>query len=172
MLDIIKQRRSIRRFTDQAVSKEDRDNILKAALLSPTSRSLEPLEYIVVEDTSVIQEMVHCKSHSVGAFKSAPLAIAILGNPETADTWIEDASIATIAMQLQIEKLGLGSCWIQMRLRTAPNGKVSNDMLRDLLGYPEKLIALAVLAIGHKAEEHPPYTDNDCLWNKVHYGKY
>ncbi len=172
MLEILKKRRSVRKFTDKAISKEDIETILKAGLLSPTGMGNKHVEFIVIEDKASIENLVNFKAHSTRPFKTARLAIAILGNLDIAKTWIEDTALSAIYMQLQIEELGLGSTWIHLDERQTPDGRNSNLALREYLGYPENRKVLCVLAIGYKDEEIAPYTEADCDMTKVHYEKY
>lgn len=115
MLEILKNRRSIRKFTEEKVSKEDLEKILKAGLLAPSSMGKKPVEFIVVEDKEVISKLENCKKYGTLPLKTAPFVIAVIGDSQLSDVWVEDASIVSILIQLEVEKLGLGSTWIQMR---------------------------------------------------------
>ncbi len=172
MLELLKTRRSIRKFTTEPITKEDIDKILKAGLLAPSGKNLKSAEFIVIENTETINDIAKCKQHGAGPLIGSTLAIVILADTAKSDLWVEDASIATTLMQLEIEKLGLGSCWIHMRLRKDENNVESDTLLRNLLDYPKNLSALCVLAIGHKAETVKPYTDEHYDFSKVHYEKF
>ena len=100
--------------------------------------------------------------------KTAPLVICILADSELSDVWVEDASIVSILMQLEVEKLGLGSTWIQIRNRECSEGD-SQEAVRKVLSIPKKYGVLSLIAIGHKNEEKKPYTDEDLNFEKVHY---
>ena len=117
MINLLKNRRSIRKFTDEAVSKEDLQKILKAGLLSPSSMGKNPVEFIVIQDKEIIAKLEECKKFGTVPLKTAPLVICILADSELSDVWVEDASIVSILIQLEVEKLGLGSTWIQIRNR-------------------------------------------------------
>ena len=117
MIDLLKNRRSIRKFTYEKVSKEDLEKILKSALLAPSSMGKKPIELIVVEDKDTIAKLETCKKFGTLPLKTAPLAIVVIGDSDLSDVWVEDASIVSTLIQLEAEKLGLGSTWIQMRRR-------------------------------------------------------
>ncbi len=172
MLELIKNRRSIRRFTDEKISEEDKMSILKAGLLAPAGRGVKTVRFIVVEDAEKIKDLVNCKAHSTSPFLSATLAIIVLADSQKTDTWIEEASIATTFMQLEITNLGLGSTWIQMRNRTNKENENSIDALRARYNFPQNLEPLCVLAIGHKNENIDPYTDADCNLSMIHQEKF
>ena len=88
------------------------------------------------------------------------------------DVWIEDASVASILIQLQAEDLGLGSCWIQVRERYVATGMPSDEYVRAILGLPLQLQVLSIIAIGHKGMERKPFNEEHLQWEKVHINKY
>ena len=171
MLELLKNRRSIRKFTDEKISKEDLDKILKVGLLAPSSMGKKPVEVIVVEDKKTILKLETCKKHGTLPLKTAPLVIAVIADSELSDVWVEDASIVSILIQLEVEKLGLGSTWIQMRKRESME-KSSEEAVREVLEIPEKYGVLSLIAIGHKEEEKKPYDENDLNLEKVHHNKF
>ena len=172
MYELLKTRRSIRKFQNKEVEKEKIDTILRCALLSPSSRSRRPWEFVVVTDKKMLKELSKCREHSSGFLAGAPVGIVVIADPEKCDVWVEDASIASIIMQLAAHKLGLGSCWIQVRRRTAPNGKETGDYIKELLGIPSKYEVECIIALGYPDEERCPYSETDLLYDKIHYGKF
>ncbi len=172
MLELMKKRRSIRRFSDATVSQEHIESMLLAALLSPTSMGKKPVEFITVQDKETLTALAACKAHSASFLAQAPLGIVVIADTTASTVWVEDASIAAIALQLQAEYLGLGSTWIQMRLRQSKEGQCSEQGIRSILGIPEHYGVLCILAIGHKGEEKKAYTDADAPLQKVHMGRF
>ena len=171
MLDIFKSRRSIRKFTNELVSKEDKEKIIKAGLLAPSSMNKKPVELIVIENKETIERLEKCKKLGTLALKTSPLVIAVVADSEVSDVWVEDASIAATFIQLEVEKLGLGSTWIQMRRREAED-KGSEIAVREVLEIPNKYGVLALISIGHKDEDKSPYEDGDLDFSKVRYDKF
>lgn len=171
MLEILKNRRSIRKFTQEKISKEDLSKILKAGLFAPSSKGKNPVEMIVVEDKKTILQLETCKEHGTLPLKTAPLVIAIIADSKLSDVWVEDASIVSILIQLEVEQLGLGSTWIQMRKRESIE-KDSEEAVREVLNIPQKYGVLSLVAIGHKDEEKNPYDDSRLNFDKVHYDKF
>ena len=86
--------------------------------------------------------------------------------------WIEDCSIAMSNMHLAASTLGIGSCWIQGRLRMTPNDTTTEDYLRDLLGYPADYRLEATLSLGIPAEEKAQTELSALSADKIHYEKY
>ena len=122
MLELLKHRRSIRTFTDEPVSQENIDSLLKAALLAPSSMGKKPVECIVVRNKETIARLKTYKKHGTTPLGTAPLAIVVIADGQKSDVWVEDASIVSILIQLEAEKLGLGSTWIQLRGAKATAG--------------------------------------------------
>lgn len=165
-------RRSYRKFTSEEVDPEAVKTIIRAALMSPTSKTRRAWHFIVVDDRLDIEKIADAKDAGAQLLKGAPLAIVVLGNPQENDCWIEDGSIAAISMQYQAEELGLGSCWVQMRDRGLSDGTSADEVLRGILDIPEEMCVLCVLAVGHKAEERKPQDGEKLKWENVHIAKY
>ena len=171
-LDLLKSRRSIRRFTDRPIEKEKTDQLLKAALLSPSSRGIRPWEFVVVDDRETLVALSRCKPHGAGFLKGAALGIAVVADPSQSDVWVEDAAIASAYLLLAAESLGLGACWSQIRKRDFNEETPAADRVVHLLGLPVGYAVEAVIAVGYPAEEKRAYTDDDLKWEKVHYNRY
>ena len=122
MLELLKHRRSIRTFTDEPVSQENIDSLLKAALLAPSSMGKKPVECIVVRNKETIARLKTSKKHGTTPLGTAPLAIVRDRRRPEIRRMGEDASIVSILIQLEAEKLGLGSTWIQLRRREGDSG--------------------------------------------------
>ena len=165
-------RRSYRKFTPEEVDPEAVKTIIRAALMSPTSKTRRAWHFIVVDDRLDIEKIADAKDAGAQLLKGAPLAIVVLGNPQENDCWIEDGSIAAISMQYQAEELGLGSCWVQLRDRGLSDGTSADEVLRGILDIPEEMCVLCVLAVGHKAEERKPQDEEKLKWENVHIAKY
>lgn len=171
MLEILRERRSIRKYKEEKIEKEKIDKILKAALLAPSSMNKKPVEFIVIEDKDTLVKLEECKAKATIGLKTALLAIVVVADTEKSNVWIEDASIASTLIQLEAQELGLGSCWIQIRNRQSESGD-SEEAVRSVLGLPENYGVLTILTIGYKDEEKPAYDDSKLNYEKVHYGKF
>ena len=165
-------RRSHRKFTEEEISAEDVRLILRAALMSPTSKGRRDWQFVVVDDKIDIEKIADAKSNGSLFVKDAPLVVVVLGDPLANDCWVEDASIAAISMQYQAEDLGLGSCWVQMRGRGLSDGTSADVVIRGILDIPENLSCLGVLAFGHKADDRKPQNEDRLKWENVHVGRY
>jgi nitroreductase len=172
MLELLVKRRSIRKFKDADVEKEKVDKLVKAALLSPTAKNLQDWEFVVIDDRETLYKLSQSRDRSSAFLKGAPLGIVVLGESERNDVWIEDASIASILIQMTAESLGLGSCWIQMRNRQHNDNKTAEEYVREVLGIPGNLKVESIIAIGYPAESKPPHNDDELRYEKVFKNKY
>lgn len=170
--ELIKNRRSMRKFTGEELSQEQVVALLKAALMSPTSKRSNGWQFIAVDDKEILNQLAHCKEQASSFIADAALAIVVTADPLASDVWIEDASIASILIQLQAEDLGLGSCWVQVRERRAANGMPSDEFVREVLDIPLQLQVLSIIAIGHKGMERKPFNEDHLQWEKIHINKF
>ena len=102
----------------------------------------------------------------------APLAMVVCADTSLTDVWIEDCSIATHQIQLAAESLGLGSCWIQVRLREHDSNLSAEDYVRELLNLPQTMAVESILAIGYPAEEKAGIDDDELLRDRIHYNRF
>jgi nitroreductase len=172
MINILRNRRSVRKFVNKTVEGEKVDLLKEALVRSPSSRSINPWEFIVVDDRGVIMQLTKCKPHGAVFLGSAPLAVVILGDTDESDTCVEDCSIAAITVQYAAEALDLGSCWCQVRLREHGAGKSAEEYVRELLGIPEHYLVEAIIGIGYPAEEKTPHSKEGLDWGKIHHNRY
>lgn len=172
LFDILRSRRSIRKFQNKAVEKEKIDIILKSALLSPSSRSIRPWHFIAVTDAELLRQLSQCREPGPQYLASAPLAIVVIADKGSSDVWIEDTSIASTIIQLTVQDLGLGSCWIQVRERFHTEQETAEEYIREVLEIPEQYSVECIIAIGYPAEEKKPYEENTLLYQKLHFNKF
>lgn len=170
--DLILRRHSTRKFSDEQISQDDVVTLLKAALMSPTSKRSNCWQFIVVENKEKLKELSLCKSSGSSFLSDASIAIVVCGDPTLSDVWIEDCSIASIMIQLQAEDLGLGSCWVQIRDRYNATGMTADEFIHGILDIPLEMQVLSIIAIGHKATNKQAFDENDIQWEKVHIDKY
>lgn len=168
MLDILLARRSCRKFEDKAVEAEKKEKLLQAAQLGPTGKSTRPWEFITIENKETLQKLSDCRKPAQPFVSEAPLVIVMLGNTQKTDTWIEDATIAAIIMQLEAETLGLGSCWVQIRSRESNQGISSQEYMRNLLGIPEHMAVLSIIVVGYPKGTRRAHTLDEVDYAKIH----
>jgi nitroreductase len=172
MLDLLRNRRSVRKFQDRPIE-EDKIKLLTEALVrSPTSRAINPWEFIVINDVDMIQDLSRCKKQGAGFLATTSLAIVILGDTTVSDTCIEDCSIAAITLQYAAESLELGSCWCQVRLRAHNDEMSAEEYIRERLGIPEHYLVEAIVGIGYPADEKEGHPEESLQREKVRWNSY
>lgn len=169
--ELLRNRRSIRKFLPQQVDAEKIDLILKAALMSPASKRTNGWEFWVVEQKEILKEMSECRPFGSKLLENAPLAIVVTADPQKSDVWFEDASIAAIIIQLEAADLGLGSCWVQIYNREKDENISAEQHIKNLLNIPEHLKVLCAIAIGYKDEERKPFDIEKLAYEKIHFHK-
>ena len=170
--DLIKNRRSMRKFTGEELTQDEVVALMKAALMSPSSKRTNCWQFVLVDDKELLKDLAHCKEVGSAFLADAALAVVVVADPLVSDVWVEDASIASLMVQLQAEDLGLGSCWVQVRERFTATGMPSNEFVHGLLDLPLQLQVLSIIAVGHKGMERKPFDEAHLQWEKIHINKY
>ena len=149
----IMTRTSIRKYTNEPVSKADIETMLRAGMAAPTAVNKQPWHFVAVTDKAKLAELAGRR----GMIKQAGVAIVVCGNLDKAlqgpaqAFWIQDCSAATENILLAANALGLGAVWTgcyPIEDRVAEVSKV--------LKLPETIVPLCVIAIGHPAEQPTP----------------
>lgn len=155
-IEIIFQRRSIRNFTPQPVTRGEIEILLKAGMAAPSAVNSQPWEFIVVNDPETLKKL---KRVSLFSNRNAPLAVVVLGSPQKAGNpaglkfWIQDCSAAMQNILLAAVSLGLGGVWIGIHPIQGVEEKV-----RELLAVPAESTPLGMALIGHPAQQKNPST--------------
>lgn len=171
MIELLRARRSIRKYADRPIEPEKVDVLKEAALRSPSSRNIDPWEFVFVHDRETLQKLARCKPHGASFLAGASLAIIVCGNTDESDTWIEDCSIASILLQMTAQSLDLGSCWIQVRNRMFDDSTPSTQYIQDLLAIPNPIQVESIIAVGYPAENRDPVPRENLKHDKIHVGR-
>ena len=171
MVELLQERRSIRRYTGEAVPEESLKQILQAGLLSPSGHNAKPWEFVVVKDRETLDKLSQCREGSAEMLKGAYCAGVVLGDEEKTDVWTEDCSAAMMNMHLTASSLGVGSCWIQGRLRTV-NGKSTEAVVKEILGFPDHYRLEAILSLGMPAVHPEARKLEDLPMEQIHWEKF
>ncbi len=150
-IDIARSRHSSRLFTSEPLLPREMELIMEAGDLAPSSRSRRPVRLIPVVDEGLIRRLAMCKDSGTRALETATFAVIVAADPKVSDVWIEDCSIATIMMQMEAEDLGIGSCWIQIRLRKVGDTDSEDFVIREA-GLDPGLKVLSIIAFGRRPD--------------------
>ena len=177
-LDVILSRKSVRSYTDQPVSDEQVETMLRAAMAAPTGMNVQPWRFVVVRDQAVKDKLAGPRG---GMIAQAPVVFVIcgettlmrkpFGQPDAEavevenGNWTQDCSAATENLLLAAEALGLGAVWtaaFPYEDRVAP--------IREALGLPDNVAPLCVVPCGYPAGDDQPKDK----WKpeNIHYDKW
>ena len=164
MLDLIKKRRSIRKYTPEPVSDADIQSLLEAAMAAPTADDTRTWEVVVVRQKDLRDEIsrVHPWASMCAA---APVVFVVLGDARRSAHWVEDCSALTENLLLAVTSLELGAVWVAIYPQLQDEERV-----RRTLNIPDHLRVLCVIPVGHPAEDKPARTKYDA--QRVHYDRY
>ncbi|MDR0683352.1 MAG: nitroreductase family protein [Dysgonamonadaceae bacterium] len=170
--DLVTNRRSIRQYTGESLLPSEVEQIMKATLMSPSSKNSRSWEFVLIENKEMLKKLSICKSSGAIFIENCALAIAVLTDPLKTEAYVEDSAIAATYIQLQAEDLGLGTCWVQISGRETETGYDSEQYVKDLLEIPLQLHVGCIIAIGRKAKVGKPHSEEKLQWEKLHIEKY
>lgn len=165
-------RRTIREYTEEVISEEKIQEILKVALFSPSSRNKRGIEFIVVKDKKIAEKLSGYKKKVQNMPLEANFLVVVIADKTLSDTWIENSSVALTLMQLKAWDLGIGSCWMQVRGRVDNNNIDSEEIIKKILEIPEKYGVLALMTFGYPKEKKEGYEFSQIDNDRIHYEKY
>jgi nitroreductase len=150
VLDVIRQRRSVRIFRKDPVPEESLLRVLEAARLSPSGKNLQPWKFIVVQDNDLKKKLAKA-SNTQDFIADAPIIIVACGFTDECyrslgrymKSWPVDVTIALEHLILQAQEEGLGTCWI---------GSFEEEEVKSLLAVPENVKVLALTPLGYPGE--------------------
>jgi nitroreductase len=171
-LDLIKTRRSTRKFKNIPVEQEKINALIEAALRSLSSRGINPWHFIIIKDKNLLEKLSKSKPHGSSFLKGAPLGIVVCGDKSQSDVWVEDASIASVFIHMAAHDLGLGSCWIQIRKREHDSLKNADTYVKELLEIPKSLMVESIIAIGYPDEIKKGHSKDSLHFHKISFNTY
>jgi nitroreductase len=139
---VIRQRRSIRRFRTDPIPESACDHLREALSLAPSANNKQPCSFIFVKDPEIRARIVRKACHQE-RFVDAPL-IVVACCPKGAEF---DCAIAVDHLILAATNEGLGSCWV---------GWIERDALREILGVPGTIETPVIVPMGYAAESPDP----------------
>ncbi len=172
ILSAILHRRSVRQYTGAPIPAETLRYILYAGLAAPTSKNRRPWEFIVVQNRAMLEKLGTCRPGADRLLNGCNAAIVVTGDSSAVDVWVEDCAAAMTQMHLAADALGVGSCWLQVRLRKAEDGRDTQDVIRELLHIPAPLSVLSILTLGMPANHPGARMPDDLPVAKIHYDTY
>ena len=145
VLTVIHRRKSVRKYLDKQVTREQLTTLMKAGMAAPTAADKRPWAFVAVSDKALLDSLSH-SSPSGKMLKNAAAAIVVCGDTRRAlnsNVWTQDCSAASQNILLAAEGIGLGAVWIGIY----PEYFKYNH-IRRVLGIPMEVVPLSILSIG------------------------
>lgn len=151
--DAIRNRRTIRKYRQEPIDRKVLETLIEGARLAPSAANLQPLEYIIVDDDKLLDQVFETLAWAAYIYPEGnpkegerPTAyIVVLANAEDGGKWnVHDAGAAIMGILLEAYSYGIGSCWV---------GSVKRKRLAELLNIPGKYEIDSVIALGYPAEK-------------------
>jgi nitroreductase len=167
-LNIFYKRRSIRKFTEESVSREDLIELLKVGMSGPSAMNAQPWEFVVITEKDILAKF---RKNLIFAKMVAPAAICVLGSKRMQTNrggekfWQQDCSAATENILLAATAMGLGTVWIGIH-----PVHLFERQVKSILNLPTGVTPLNLIMIGHPAEEKDARTQYDA--KRVNWGAF
>lgn len=168
ILEHIEQRRSIRRFTEEPLSRDQLESLVRAGMAAPSATNRRPWQFVIVTEAEILQDLRD--RLPLGRYK-APAAIVVCGDlrhalpPPAQGFWVLDCSAATENILLAAAGMGLGAVWIGVYpLRPLMR------LVARAVRLPRPVKPLAVVWVGHPAEVKPALNRFDA--SRVHWERF
>lgn len=153
MMKEIFSRRSVRKFTGEAVSPEQLEKLLRAAMCAPSAGNQQPWEFIVVRNRETMGKIQVFHPYS-RPLDTAACAIVVCGDTTRQrypGFWVQDCSAAIQNLLLESVHLGLGGVWMGVY----PSQQRVQDC-QELFRLPQQIIPLGIVALGYPDEQPQP----------------
>lgn len=165
---MLENRRSVRVYKEGDV---DISNILKVALLSPSSKNRQPWELIVVDDKELLNKLSYCRGTYSPIIDKCNKAVIIVGDcsKHPDNVWIEDCSVVATTIHYQSHFEGYGSCWIQVRNRLHSDNKTASEYVKEMFDLESKFEVHSIITIGIANQEIEGRIGDK---TKIHFNKF
>jgi nitroreductase len=155
-IELVKERYSVRKFSDKKVEKEKLDLILEAGRIAPTACNYQPQRILVLDNDNDLSGLSLCMpfkfNQQLALLICYDKTISWKRSFDGKDEGEIDAAIVTTHMMLQASELGIGSTWV---------GHFDPEKVKKTFNIPEHIVPVAILLMGHPADDADP--------NKLHY---
>lgn len=164
--EVVKKRRSTRRYTGQPVEKEKLQRAMELALRAPSSKNTRSTRLMAVTDLKRVHELGKLRDWGSSLLEEAGAAIVVLGDEAASPMWETNAAIMATLLQLALVDEGLATCWVHvgdyLTLKDVPDSQRSEDYVKELLPeIPSDYRVLCVISIGYADYTPKPLPEYD-----------
>lgn len=152
--EVVRKRRSTRRYTGKPVEIEKLRSAMELALHAPSSKNTRSTRLMAVTDLEQVHKLGALRDWGSSLLEEAGAAIVVMGDPEASPMWQTNATIMATVLQLALVDEGLASCWVHvgdyLTLKDEPESQRSEDYVKELLPeIPADYRILCVISIGY-----------------------
>lgn len=162
MIEEIKTRRSIRKYIDKDVAKEELIDLLKAGMHSPTARNLQEWRFFVSNSREVLDKIASIPAYQMLLGAKAVIIVCADKTINSEEYCFVDCGAATQTILLEAKHLGIGTCWCAIEPR-----KERSNPLREILKLEDNIFPVALISIGYPGEEkgiEDRFDENKITW--------
>ncbi len=149
-MNILRKRRSIRKFKECKVEDEKVLEIVKSGFYAPSAGNEQPWEFVIIDDRNLLYKLAKISSYW-NLLRECHDAIIVVGNlsrEKFEGNWIIDLSASTQNLLLEIENQGLGGVWLGVYPEEDCMVRVAS-----LIGCDGEIyIPFSIVAFGYKNE--------------------
>ena len=168
-LELLKKRRSVKKYLPKMVDDESINKIVEAGLYSPSGKNKQAVKFLVVTNKEMVSKLSKLNASILGVdidpFYGAPVVIVVLAD-KNVSTYIEDGSIALSNMMNEAYSIGVDSCWIH-RAKEMFETKEGREILKSV-GIEESYQGIGNCVLGYRAIE---FKTKERLPNRIYFFK-
>lgn len=162
MIKEIETRRSIRKYIDKEITKEDLKDLLVAAMHAPTARNLQSWRFIASNNRKVLDDLAKIPAYQM--LSTAGAVIVVMGDLDVDNEVFNyvNASAAVQNILLEAQNKGIGTCWCAIGPR-----EDRMNAIKDYFKLKDNLLPIALISIGYPDEIkgiEDRYDENKIIW--------
>ena len=147
VIEAIRRRYSCRAYQQRPIEQEKLAQIFEGARLAPSAKNLQDWRFVVVTDEEKKHRVAETTNRPEVFEKAGAIIVACSNNDEVMRCGQPvgpiDVAIALEHIALQATELGLATCWI---------GSFEPEKVRAILGIPEDIAVIELMAIGYPVD--------------------
>jgi nitroreductase len=164
ILNGILTRRSIRTYSDQEITREQAEELIRYGMYAPSARNRQPWHFILLNNRETFKKILEFQPHTK-MLAQARWGIVVCGDEQlshTPDYWPVDCAAATENILLAAHGMGFGAVWLGIYPRPE-----RVDAMKNLLGLPPHIHAFAIISLGAPAGQ-PPLPPDRVKPDRIH----
>ena len=169
--EIIKSRRSIRKYKAEVPSMETIEEILSLSILGPSYASSRPVEFLLVTEKENLKKLADMEMFGTQYLKDAPMCILVMTKADTVRNWVEECAIVSSYIGLCAVDKGLSTCWVNVREGETQDGRDYQEFFKEEFGVPKDHKVLTIIPIG-TGDERVRRREEIDIKSKIHMEKY